>query len=115
MAVKTGPPRRILIAASCRHHTESKRTRARCRGEDECVAFLWRDIWTETPPPNRWLAAGLPMLGVSGSGFLLRLAVDSGSTPSWLVWFGYGIPGLIGLVLIGVGVARARGSGSRGA
>lgn len=57
---------------------------------------------------NLWLAAGAPMLGLFGTGFLLRIAFGSGPTPATLVWFGYGGPGLIGLVLTIVGVAKAR-------
>ncbi|SCF10689.1 hypothetical protein GA0074696_2768 [Micromonospora purpureochromogenes] len=78
------------------------------------VRIPWRKIWTEKPPPNRWLAAGLPTLSLFGLGFLLRLAFDSDSRTSGLVWLGYGGLGLIGLVLTVVGVAKALGSGNGG-
>jgi hypothetical protein len=73
------------------------------------VRIPWRKIWTERPPPNRWLAAGLAMLGLFGSGFLLRLAFDSDSRTSGLAWLGYGGLGPIGLVLTVVGVAKGAG------
>jgi hypothetical protein len=72
------------------------------------VRIPWRRIWAERAP-NWWLAAGVPMLGVFGCGFLLRVTIDSAGTPSGLVWWGYGGLGLIGLVLTAIGVAKAWG------
>ena len=66
-----------------------------------------RQVLSERPAPNWWLRVGVPMVAIFAFGFLLRVAFDFASTPSWLVWWGYGGLGLVGLVLTGVGMTKA--------